>query len=455
MRSAAFWALPALALTAFTLIWFYRASTYRIFDDPLISTIRALIAHVESAPDSPGTLVLTNEPIDPRYQLALSGRYWLIGELDDGGYLRTILGSPSLYGASLALSAGDTEFLRYKPGATLLTRSLGPDQESLRLVAQAVSFPGQHDRPVIIIAAADRGPAVQAVRQFSLIALALTSVLAIALAGGILWQVRLGLQPLFDLRRRVEDVREGRSGSVIGNYSREINPLAEELNSLMVHNRDIVEQAKTHVGNLAHALKTPLTVLRNEAGSETSGLAVIVDRQTAIMSQQVEHHLGRARAAARGQGIGVHTPVLQTMTGLVRTLERIYRDRDLEIQVRIDPDLMFRGERQDLEEMIGNLLDNACKWAQRTIRVRSGIDPVRNRFAMIEVHDDGAGLSHEEYDLVLERGTRLDQATPGTGFGLSIVNDLARAYKGSLTLGKSDLGGLKTELCIPVALRTS
>lgn len=460
VRTAAMWVVPALLFTAFSLIWFYRASAYKNFNDPLVSTISALVANLEDEPlsenslsedlggeDGKTSVLLADQPIDPRYQLALSGRYWMVGELKDGGVLAPIISSLSLSDSTLKLSPRDFQNIQDNQGEVIRAFSVGPDNEPLSLAAQSIIFNDQH---LVIVAAADRRPAVQAVRRFSLVALGLLSVLALGLTFAIYMQVRLGLAPLFALRDRVVDVREGRASSVKGRYPKEIKPLADELNSLIGHNRDVVEYARTHVGNLAHALKTPLAVLANETRNKDTKLASIVTRQSDIMSKQVDHHLRRARAAARGQSIGEKTPVTDTVNSLVRTLGRIYRDKDLDFQVDMQDGLIFRGEKRDLEEMAGNLLDNACKWTKSKVEITVEIDTATAAKIRITIDDDGPGMAANQYQNVLKRGTRLDETTPGTGFGLSIVNDLAKAYNGSLTLDKSPLGGLRTVLVIPM-----
>lgn len=450
VRSAAMWVVPALLFTAFSLIWFYRASTYKNFNDPLVNTIQALVANIEDEPfgeDGGVGIILANQPIDARYQLALSGRYWMVGELQDDGILEPIISSLSLSGSTLKLAPKDTDNIRAKQGEVIRAFSVGPDNEPLSLAAQSVIF---NDLNLVIVAAADRRPAAQAVRRFSLIALGLLTVLALGLTLAIYMQVRSGLRPLFDLRERVVDVREGRARSVKGRYPKEIKPLADELNSLIGHNRDVVEYARTHVANLAHALKTPLAVLVNEADGKKSKLASIVNKQAGAMTKQVDHHLRRARAATRGQSIGEKTPVADTIHSLVRTLGRIYRDKDLDFQVEIEDGLIFRGGKPDLEEMAGNLLDNACKWTKAKINVTVETDADKAAKIRITIDDEGPGMAANQYENVLKRGTRLDETTPGTGFGLSIVNDLAKAYNGSLTLGKSPQGGLRTVLVIPM-----
>ena len=445
VRGAALWALPLLLLTALTLTWLYRNTTYRSFDDPLVSAVTSLIASAEVAD---GMLGLSRKPIDPRYQRALSGRYWLIGFLQDDGVIEAITSSRSLYEETLTLPKSDVARLQNQQGEEIRSNAEGPDSnENLRLVARQVVLPNMK-APVVVVAAADNRSARQSVISFALIAFGLMLLISIGLVTAVVTQVRSGLKPLFDLREKVADVREGRAGQVDGKYPREIQPLANELNSLITHNKDVVERARTHVGNLAHALKTPLAVLQNEAQSTDSTLSEIVGRQTETMKNQVDHHLRRARAAARGQAIGVSSPVNETLEALARTLERIYRDKDIDFDVDLEPDLIFRGEKRDLEEMAGNQMDNACKWTKSAIRVSAQRLADDGQFIII-VSDDGPGMAADQYKEAIKRGARLDEATPGSGFGLAIVDDLARAYKGRLTLGKSDMGGLKSVLELP------
>jgi signal transduction histidine kinase len=449
VRGAALWALPLLILSAMVLTWLYRETTYRIFDDPLDSAVTSLIAFVNV--DENGDLLLSREPLDPRYQRALSGRYWLIGqELEDEGYpLKVLAASRSLYGDSLTLSPGTLAALETNRGATVRGSAPGPDEyETLRIVAQKVILPGT-EKSVIVLAGADRRAATRDIQRFALSAIALLALLCLGLVIAVFMQVRLGLRPLFTLRDRVVDVREGRVPQVEGNFPQEIAPLANELNSLIVHNKDIVERARTHVGNLAHALKTPLAVLKNEAQMASETSSELVAKQTEIMTQQVDHHLRRARAAARGQAIGVSTDVAEVVEPLARTLPRIYRDKDVLFNIHLEPNLVFRGAKRDLEDMVGNLMDNAAKWTSSEVSLTALTEGTRPEFMRITISDDGPGLSPEDYQEAVKRGARLDEATPGSGLGLAIVDDLARAYKGSLTLSRANLGGLQADLLLP------
>ena len=238
--------------------------------------------------------------------------------------------------------------------------------------------------------------------------------------------------------------------SVEGEYPLEISPLATELNSLISHNKTIVNRAQTHVGNLAHALKTPIAVLRNEAEAAKTTPSEIVAKQTDMMASQVDHHLRRARAAARGQAIGVRAEMDPVIDGLVRTLPRIYRDKDLTIDRVGDTGLVFRGHPRDLEDMIGNLMDNAAKWTGSRIDVV--VRKIEDGICTVRISDDGPGLTADEIEEALKRGARLDEATPGSGLGLSIVKDLGDAYKGSLEFSRSEMGGLQAELRLPIAV---
>ncbi len=301
------------------------------------------------------------------------------------------------------------------------------------------------------MAAEDRTPVNRDVRTFiTTLAVALV-LLGAGLIAAVIVQVRVGLQPLFALRREVAAVRTGQSERLMGHYPVELEPLAAELNALVAHNQQVVERQRTHVGNLAHALKTPLSVMLTEASQQPGQLAEVVSRQAQTMSQQVDHHLRRARAAARTQGLGERTEVTPVVEELSRTLERIFRDKVARIDLDLDDGLWFLGERQDLLEIAGNVMENACKWCGGEVRITTrAIAGAPRQFELI-VEDDGDGLAAEQRQAVLRRGERLDESAPGSGLGLSIVDELVRAYGGALALGDSGLGGLKLTLTLPRA----
>ena len=291
------------------------------------------------------------------------------------------------------------------------------------------------------------------------IALGLTfTLLALALVASTALQVRFGLRPLRRLGADVAAIREGESERIEGRFPREIAPLAAELNLLMASNREIVDRARTHVGNLAHALKTPLSVIVNEAAAQAQqpdadALAAKVRDQAQVMRDQVTYYLDRARAAARSSVIGTATDVKPVIEGLMRTFGKIYRDRAIMFDARVPDGLRFRGEKQDLEDLIGNLVDNAGKWAAAEVRiaVSAVAEPgdAGPSMLVIAVDDDGPGLDPQARSLVATRGQRLDESKPGSGLGLSIVTDLAGVYGGSFNLEDSPLGGLRAVLRLP------
>jgi signal transduction histidine kinase len=286
---------------------------------------------------------------------------------------------------------------------------------------------------------------------------------ALALAGigllaATLFQVRFGLFPLTRMERGLAAIRSGEAEQLEGSLPSEVRPLQQELNALIKSNQEVVDRARTHVGNLAHALKTPLAVLINEARKEDSPLARKVTEQADTMTAQVNLYLDRARMAARIGVIGRVTEVAPVAESLVRALERLYRDRELSYTLDCPPGVRFKGERQDLEEMLGNLLDNASKWARSKVGVAVATCPcvdgdpaTAGGWISICVDDDGPGLTPEQLAQPITRGRRLDETKPGSGLGHSIVADLAFCYNGTFKLDRSDAGGLSARLTLPLA----
>lgn len=282
------------------------------------------------------------------------------------------------------------------------------------------------------------------------------AALSVVLVLTTIFQVRFGLAPLKRISEKIADVRSGRAERLEGEFPVEIAPLARETNALIDANREIVERARTHVGNLAHAIKTPLSVIVNEASAYAADpFASKILEQADVMRDQVAHHLQRARIVARLAIIGTVTEVAPALEALRRTMEKIHHSRAIAIAITIDvkPATKFRGEQQDLEEMVGNLIDNACKWAASRVFIEVQVEqpakPGVGPTLRIIVDDDGQGLSPAERAQVSRRGQRLDESKPGSGLGLSIVVDLAALYGGSLVLGNAPIGGLRAELVLP------
>lgn len=444
---AAGWIVAALLLTGAALSAYFQQSTLRQFDRGLAETIEALLAGTNV--DADGVLL---PPVlaDAGHQRAYSGRYWQLSELQPGGRLRTLPEgrSRSLWDAELVVPARDVRRLRERPGSAITFDVQGPAGEPLRGAARLARLPGR-SAPLIFIAGEDRSALDADVRAFALTTAAALLLLGAGLVSAVFAQVRIGLRPVFDIRREIARVRRGKAERLSGVYPEELAPLTSELNALLDHNQEVVERQRTHVGNLAHALKTPISVMLAESERRPGELAEVVERQAHAMRDHVDHHLRRARAAARAPGQGERTEVGPLLEELTLTLERIHQDKGVEIDWDAPEGLSFLGERQDLLEIAGNVMENACKWARRRVRVRAAVEaPHRLR---ISVEDDGPGLPAERRSEVMQRGARLDESAPGSGLGLSIVDDLARAYGGSVELGTAVLGGLLVALILPRA----
>lgn len=268
------------------------------------------------------------------------------------------------------------------------------------------------------------------------------------LAGILL--VRSALLPFGRLRKHLSGLRDGSVRRIEGKYPTEVQSLVNDLNSLLEHRERVVRRALAKAGDLAHGLKNPLAVLAQEADrADATGqheMAGTIGLQVERMRRQVEYHLAHARAATSGDVPGARCPVLPAVEGLTRTLLRIYAERGLAIDVDVSSSHSIRGQQEDLEEMLGNLLDNACKWAKSRIKIQS----VQEDGAIVlTVDDDGPGIVPAMRDVVLQRGVRADEAAPGSGLGLAIVRDLAELYKGAILLEDSSMGGLRVRLRLP------
>jgi signal transduction histidine kinase len=443
--SAAAWVAAILLITGFVLSSLYRNAVERSFDRRLGVYLRTLVADLASPEEAGGKFPQSLG--EPLFELPLSGWYWQVTRLDPGK--PEVRASRSLWDGGLP----HLEDRGIKPGPDGSRQGYveGPEEQRLRLVERTVDL-GDEGHYLVAVAG-DAAEIAQETRSFDQ-ALAITFfLLAAVLLLTTMFQVRFGLAPLKRITGGLAAIRAGRAEKLAGRFPHEIAPLARETNALIEANREIVERARTHVGNLAHALKTPLSVMVNEATARTGDpLAAKVLEQADIMRDQVARHLERARLAARLTAVGSLTEVRPVVTALARTMEKIHHDRGVAIEVRADDEASFRGERPDLEEMIGNLVDNACKWANS----RVAIEVMRERrddaqVVHIVVDDDGRGLSPAEREQVAHRGSRLDESKPGSGLGLSIVVELAGLYGGRLNLGTAPLGGLRAELVLPAA----
>ena len=428
---------------AFVLSEIYRRAAERAFDERLQVYIQSVAANIASK-----NTANAFDPYglgDPRFTLPLSGWYWQIRI--EGSAPQNIFSSLSLFGGRLPRL--EDLHVPAHDGSSREGYIIGPDERRLRLVERALELPDGARYLVQIAGNSDE--IEQTIQNFKTTLWTAFALLACVLGVTTIFQVRFGLLPLSRLSNEISAIRRGLSDRVDGQFSDDISPVADEINLLIESNRDILERARTQVGNLAHALKTPLSVILNEAAGQATPLADKVREQADIMRDQVNWHLERARAAARASAIGVATDVQPALAGLQRTFQKIYSEKHLAIELNCALDLKFRGEKRDFEDMVGNLIDNAAKWARQRIEVDVlNLPEIDGRtFLEVVVSDDGPGLPAEKRTDVIRRGQRLDETVQGSGLGLAIVADLAGLYGGFLTLEDSDSGGLRAVLRLP------
>lgn len=425
------WLAASLLATGLLLAHLFKIHAEEGFDAELAGQIDELAALADL--DANGRALIPNPPADPRFGRAYSGWYWLV--VDNGQESQR---SRSLWDGDLHLP------LPLPDQAFTLT---GPRGEKLRALARGLRLSEQAQSSIFVVAGPqDRIDA--ATWDFASHLILTFVLLGAGLIAAILLQITWGLRPLQRLRLALADIRAGRSKRLDGRFPFEISPLTNEVNELIEHNAKTVERARTHAGNLAHALKTPLAALMNEAnarpGPEGQRLMTLAQE----MNASITHHLKRARIAAAKGGLGQRTELADTAARLIQAIGKLKADRPLKSTLEGVRGLWFLGERQDLEEMLGVLIENAFTWANRRVRVTLGHEGGR---ISVLIEDDGPGIPKERQAEMLERGKRLDESVPGSGLGLSIALDLAEAYGGALTLDESALGGLLVRLELPEA----
>ena len=433
MLIAAAWITLLLAGGGFALDRVLAAAVTQNFDDQLEYVMTALIVSSEIGPE--GEVVFTREAADQRFLEPNSGLYWQVSAPG-----REPFPSRSLWDRQLAYGTPH----RDRGVHSYDSRQFA--DERLRVVERDVKLPGSDVRWRFQVAQSRNGLDAQIsvlrrtlVRSFALLAVGL-----IVLAG---LQTFYGLRPLRKVRDEIARMRAGQSSRVSDAMPDEVQPMVEELNALIEHNERQAEEARRHAGNLAHALKTPLTVIMNAATANADDLGDTVVREARTMRRQVDHHLARARAVGRRGSAHSRADVWPSVQSVERAVARLYR------HVRIDVDgprdLAVHVERQDLDEMLGNLIENAAKYGGGSVFVTVG---AQAGFVELLVEDDGTGIPEEERTRIFDRGVRLDTGKPGTGLGLAIVRDVAEIYGGTVALEESeDLGGLLVRLRLPAA----
>jgi signal transduction histidine kinase len=430
---AAAWILLLLTGGGFALDRVLSSAITRNFDDQLEYVLTALIVSAEIGPD--GEVVFNREPADQRFLEPYSGLYWQVSTKG-----REDFPSRSLWDRRLSFGSQHTDLGIHSYDSVQF------NAEKLRILERDVKLPGSPLRWRFQVAQTREGLDAQInalrrtlVRSFVLLGLGLIIMAAL--------QTFYGLWPLRKVREEIARMRAGKSRQVERAMPIEVAPMVEELNGLIAHNERQAEEARRHAGNLAHALKTPLTVIMNAATAQADDLGETVVREARTMRRQVDHHLARARAVGRRGSAHSRADVWPSLESVERAVARLYR------HVRIDiagpKTLQVHVERQDLDEMLGNLIENAAKYGGGSVFVTVG---QHSGFVEFLIEDDGMGIPEEQRTRIFDRGVRLDSGKPGTGLGMAIVRDVAEIYEGTVSLEESeDLGGLLVRLRLPAA----
>ncbi len=446
IAAATLWAVVALVVAGLILVSLYRSTVESAFDERLNVYLSTLVGGL-AAEDASQPLTDPGNLGEQRFELLYSGWYW---QVRDAATRDVVLASHSLF--SDTIDVGKATRTKVQDGVTSGALA-GPDRQSLRFLSRTVTFDGR--TPVVIAVAGDAGQLNGQIVAFGTSVAITLAIFGIGLIIATLIQIRWGLRPLDQVRRALMELRSGKRTRIDGFFPAEISPLIKELNAVLESNQEVVDRSRTQVGNLAHALKTPLSVVINEArAGHDPGSAKIVE-QTELMRRQVNHYLDRARIAAQTDVIGVVTEVEPVVDRLVRVMSRLHDERGIKLISDIPDQARFKGEQQDLEEIVGNLVDNACKWARTKVLVGATYKPPNGLDEpgqlAIRIEDDGPGLTPAEIEEATTRGHRLDETKPGSGLGLSIVSDLVTMYRGTLRLDRSRSGGLLADVELPAA----
>jgi signal transduction histidine kinase len=441
--SSAVWTLLVLPIAGIVLVSLYRGAVERSFDARLNQYLEYLIAI--SSPEQGIDIVEPASLGEPLFGVPGSGWYW---EIRSQGGPPLSFKSASLVSEALTLPSQ----VGVAPDETEIRKAYipGPEKQPMRVLEREITISLRDQQRRYIYAVAGDALEIDAVvDEFTAMLTTSFCILGLGLLLATFFQVRYGLRPVHDISEKLAAIRSGKASRLEGEMPEEIEPLQAELNALIQSNQAIIERARTHVGNLAHALKTPLSVITNEARGQEDEFAEKVAGQAELMREYITHHLTRAQIAARISIVGGVTDVNETLNSLTHALSRIYSERNITFSVDCPGDAKFRGEKQDLQEMVGNLLDNACKWAKSKVTI--SVEAGSAKHLTVHVDDDGPGLPPSELEAVIKRGKRLDETKPGSGLGLSIVADLSEMYYGSFVLQPAPTGGVRAKLVLPAA----
>ena len=448
---SALWSIVALAVTAVLLTSLYKSNTQKSFQELLTAHLYNLMGSVDL--DENGDLLGAPNLGDPHFRQPYSGWYWSVipqtskeTKVKEPSLTSISMGEETLKSPGISAHPFKDGFLRNYP-------LMGFQGESISVVESQI-FLGEGDKVFRFLVAGNSNALDAEISEFTRSMVIFLALFGLGMTLATFVIIKLGLKPLDRARHALNDIRGGNAERLEGEFPREIAPLITEMNALIDANKTVLERARTQVGNLAHALKTPISVLKNEARSPGFDLAEKVDEQAERMQEHVQRYLDRARIAAQTGSINARTPVFPVVERMLRVMQRLNPHLEFEHNGDAKSGIIFRGEQQDLEEVLGNLIENACKFAKNAVVVSTSqaafnADLGANHMFDLAIEDDGPGLNEEQRLQAVKRGKRLDETKPGSGLGLSIVKDIVDEYRGEFTLENNNSGGLRALIKLP------
>ncbi|MCG9783273.1 ATP-binding protein [Vibrio brasiliensis] len=379
--------------------------------------------------DETGNLSLTTNLSDPRFNRPYSGLYW------SAKTEKELLRSRSLWDKKITTDKKDKDYL-------------GARNEKLIYIKTTLYYP-DYDGPIDVIIGIDEQPIEDTVGSLMGQLWIILTLLYLGVLAVIFLQVQWSLSPLTKMHKELSQLRSGDKTRLDQDYPKEVAPVVSDLNALVFHYQELLERARHHAGNLSHALKTPLSVLKNEISFLDNQTQSLLQPPVDQIQSQIDYHLGRARMAGSKNILSVRANPSQRVDAISMAFDKVYAQRGVTLINELDSDIDVAVDKTDLDEMVGNLLENAYKWSDSIIRVHS--ESKDNDDIEIIVEDDGPGIPDQDIKQAVERGVRLDETTPGTGLGLNIVSEMAHSYRGKLTLSRSSMGGLKAVLSLKLS----
>lgn len=439
------WISIALVITGTVLTVLFKTHATKQFDQELRTYLIQLVANLDVSTD--GKAFLKTQPAEPRFNQPLSGLYWQISDIHHHDVLR----SRSLWDSTLDVSSELDQ-----DGKQLVRTIVGPNAESVRLLEQVVKLSEAPGKVWRISVASETRNLDQAIQNWVRLLVIFLGILLLTLILAAIAQVILGLTPLRNLQQALIALSAGRTKRLEGEFPAEVQPLVQEFNQVLDHHDAMIAKAQNRAGDFAHAMKTPLTVLANAATAELqkkmppSELAILMNEQIALLKNQIDQQLLRARTDAVSLRSYVQTPIAPVIEQIIRVIKKMHVDRHIDFVVaQEDLTICVPIDKNTLQEIIGNLLDNASKWAHSTIRIKIYTE---NQQLCIVIEDDGKGVAADQLYKIMQRGIRADERVPGSGLGLSIASELCSVYGGELILFTSSLGGLGAKISLPLTL---